>query len=118
MSILLIDYRVQDVVGWRAIFDQDPVGRAQHGVTRHWIYQDCEDPNHLMVSLEFPSAEQAKVSARRSSRCGRHRVPGRPGCLSRLRRRTDDGPKHRRKQVRIHTETTGVGVSGTPAKER
>jgi hypothetical protein len=30
-------------------------------VTRHWIYQDCEDPNHLMLSLEFPSAEQAKV---------------------------------------------------------
>jgi hypothetical protein len=30
-------------------------------VTRHWIYQDCEDPNHLMLRLEFPSAEQAKV---------------------------------------------------------
>jgi len=44
-----------------AIFDRDPVGRAPHGVTRHWIYQDCEDPNHLMLSLEFPSAEQAKV---------------------------------------------------------
>src|SRR5512132_3181637 len=54
MSMLLIDYRVQDVVGWRAIFDQDPMRRAQHGVTRHPIYQDCEDPNHLMLSLEFP----------------------------------------------------------------
>jgi hypothetical protein len=61
MPMLLIDYRVQDVVGWRAIFDQDPVGRARHGVTRHWIYQDAEDPNHLMLSLEFPSAEHAKV---------------------------------------------------------
>jgi hypothetical protein len=61
MLVLLIDYRVQDVVGWRAIFDQDPVGRAQHGVTRHWICQDCQDPNHLMLSLEFRSVEQAKV---------------------------------------------------------
>jgi hypothetical protein len=60
MPMLLIDYRVQDVVGWRAIFDQDPMGRARHGVTRHWLYQDCEDPNHIMVSLEFPSAQQAK----------------------------------------------------------
>jgi hypothetical protein len=60
MPMLLIDYRVQDVVGWREIFDQDPMGRARHGVTRHWLYQDCEDPNHIMVSLEFPSAQQAK----------------------------------------------------------
>jgi hypothetical protein len=34
---------------------------ARHGVTRHWIYQDYEDPNHIMVSLEFPSAQQAKT---------------------------------------------------------
>lgn len=119
MPVLLIDYRVQDVVGWRAIFDQDPVGRAQQGVTRHWLYQDCEDPNHLMLSLEFPSAQEAKVSARALEPVWRHRLPGRPGCLSkRRRRRTDDGLEHRRKQVRIPTETTGVGVSGTPAKER
>jgi hypothetical protein len=60
MPMLLTDYRVQDVVGWRAIFNQDPMGHARHGVTRHWIYQDCEDPNHIMVSLEFPSAQEAK----------------------------------------------------------
>lgn len=61
MPMLLIDYRVQDVVGWRAIFDQDPMGRARHGVTRHWLYQDSEDPNHLMVNLEFPSVDEAKA---------------------------------------------------------
>ena len=111
--------RVQDVVGWRAIFDQGPVGRAQHGVTRHWLDQDCEDPNHLMLSLEFPSAEQAKVFSKALEPVWEGRVSGRPGCLSRLRRgRTDDGPEHRRKQVRIATETAGVGVSGTPAEER
>jgi hypothetical protein len=60
MSILLIEYRAEDVVGWRAIFDQDPMGRTQHGVIRHWIYQDCEDPNHIMLSLEFPSVDEAK----------------------------------------------------------
>jgi hypothetical protein len=60
MPMLLIEYRVQDVVGWRVIFDQDPMGRARHGVTRHWLYQDCEDPNHIMVGLEFPSVDEAK----------------------------------------------------------
>jgi hypothetical protein len=57
----LIEYRVEDVVGWRAIFDQDPVGREQHGVIRHCIYQDSKDPNPIMPSLELPSAEEAKT---------------------------------------------------------
>jgi hypothetical protein len=64
----LIEYRVEDDVGWRAIFDQDPVGREQHGVTRHWIYQDSEDPNPIMLSLEFSSAEEAKTLQERSMR--------------------------------------------------
>jgi hypothetical protein len=37
------------------------MGRQQHGVTRHRIYQDCEDPNHSMLSREVPSAEEAKT---------------------------------------------------------
>jgi hypothetical protein len=28
-------------------------------VTRHWLYRDVDDPNHLMLSLEFPSTDQA-----------------------------------------------------------
>jgi hypothetical protein len=60
MAILLIDYRVADFAGWKAVFDQDPMGRKPHGVTHHWLYRDSDDPNHLMLSLEFPSADQAK----------------------------------------------------------
>lgn len=60
MAILLIEYRVVDFDGWKAVFDRDPMGRGPHGVTRHWLYRDAGDPNHLMLSLEFPSADQAK----------------------------------------------------------
>jgi hypothetical protein len=60
MAMLLIDYRVTDVAGWKAVFDQDPMGRKSHGVTRHRLYRDAEDPNHLLLSLEFPSTDQAK----------------------------------------------------------
>lgn len=60
MAMLLIEYRVGDFAEWKAIFDQDPLGRSTHGVTRHRIYQDPDDPNHLMVSLEFPSTDQAR----------------------------------------------------------
>jgi hypothetical protein len=61
MTILLIEYRVTDVAEWTAVFDQDPMGRKAAWVSHHWIYQDCDDPNHLMLSLEFPSAEKAKT---------------------------------------------------------
>jgi hypothetical protein len=61
MAILLIEYRVTDAAEWKAVFDRDPMGRRQHGVTHHWIYQDCDDPNHLMLSPEFRSAEKAKT---------------------------------------------------------
>jgi hypothetical protein len=61
MAILMIEYRVADFAGWKAVFDQDPMGRGSHGVSRHWIYQDCDDPNHLMLSMEFASAEEARA---------------------------------------------------------
>jgi hypothetical protein len=61
MVILSIEYQVADFGEWKAVFDKDPMGRKSHGVVRHWIYQDSDDPHHLMVSLEFPSAEAAKA---------------------------------------------------------
>jgi hypothetical protein len=60
MSILLIEYRVEDFSSWKAVFDQDPMGRRTHGVTHHRIYRDSDDPDHLMLSLEFPSDDDAK----------------------------------------------------------
>jgi hypothetical protein len=60
MAILLIEYQVADFAAWKTVFDQDPVGRKLHGVTHHWLYRDHDDPNHLMLSLAFPSANQAK----------------------------------------------------------
>jgi hypothetical protein len=61
MTMLLIEYRVQDFAGWKAVFDQDPLGRKPHGVTHHRLYRDADDPDHLMLSLEFPAAAQAKA---------------------------------------------------------
>lgn len=64
MSILLIEYRVEDFSDWKAVFDKDPLGRRRHGVTRHRIYRDSDDPDHLMLSLEFPSEDEAKTFRR------------------------------------------------------
>lgn len=61
MTTLLIEYHVRNYTDWKAVFDQDPLGRKQHGVTNHRIYQDAEDPKHLMLSLEFRSDAEANT---------------------------------------------------------
>lgn len=61
MTILLIEYRMDDYVGWKALFDADPRGRASHGVTRHWIHRDPEDPNHLLLGMAFAAPDQASA---------------------------------------------------------
>jgi hypothetical protein len=65
MAILMIEYRlptaaVSDYADWKAVFDTDPVGRKGHGATRHWVYHDDTDPNHFMLSMEFPTVERAR----------------------------------------------------------
>ena len=61
MAILMIEYQVPDYAGWKQIFDKDPMGRKPRGVTQHWIYKDADDPNHIMLSMEFGSAEEART---------------------------------------------------------
>jgi hypothetical protein len=64
-ATLMIEYRlptgaVPDFADWKQVFDTDPVGRKAHGAMRHRIDQDPDDPNHFMLSIEFPSVEEAK----------------------------------------------------------
>ena len=60
MTILMIEYHVEDFNRWKALFDSDPMDRTSYGVVKHWIYGDPDDPNHHMLGMEFATAEQAK----------------------------------------------------------
>jgi uncharacterized protein len=59
MTILMIEYRVEDFDRWKAVFDSDPMDRMSYGVVKHWIYRDSDDPNHHLLGMEFGTAEQA-----------------------------------------------------------
>jgi hypothetical protein len=61
MAILLVDYRTEDFRGWKEVFDRDPMDRGRSGVTRHWIYRDADDPAHVILSLEFRTAQAARA---------------------------------------------------------
>lgn len=51
---------VSDFDAWKRAFDGDPVGRAQHGVRRHWIYRSPQ-ADYVVVGLEFESLERAQA---------------------------------------------------------
>ena len=48
-----------DFEAWKRAFDSDPVGRAQHGVRRHWIYRSPE-ADFAAIGLEFNSMDEAE----------------------------------------------------------
>lgn len=60
MSVLVIQHPVREFHAWKKAFDNDPAGRAGNGVTRHAIYRPHDDPNYVIVTLEFASREQAQ----------------------------------------------------------
>lgn len=58
-AILRIEHPVADFDRWRAAFDGDPVGRERGGVRRYRIMRACEDPDHVLIDLEFDTAQRA-----------------------------------------------------------
>ena len=62
MPTLHIEHRVADFDGWkRNGFDADPVGRVKGGVLAHRISRGVDDPNHVMIELEFNSVSEAEA---------------------------------------------------------
>jgi hypothetical protein len=61
MPILRIEHPVPDFDGWKAAFDSDPVGRKQSGVRRYQILRSIDDPNYVMIDLEFDTVSEAEA---------------------------------------------------------
>jgi hypothetical protein len=61
MSILQIEHKVPDFVGWKKAFDSDPLGREKSGVRRYSIYCPHEDPHYVIVDLEFDNLNDAEA---------------------------------------------------------
>ena len=59
--MLVIQHPVANFEGWKKAFDSDPVGRARNGVIRHTIFRPADDPNYVVVNLEFSRLEQAQA---------------------------------------------------------
>jgi hypothetical protein len=54
-----IEHRIHDYAAWRAAFDRDPVNRKQSGVRRYRLFRPVDDPNYILIDLDFDSAGEA-----------------------------------------------------------
>lgn len=60
MSILRIEHSVPDFNGWKRAFDSDPADRRGSGVTRYKVFRSVDDPNYVMIDLEFETVGEAE----------------------------------------------------------
>jgi hypothetical protein len=61
MPILQIEHSVRDYDAWKQAFDGDPLGRQQSGVRRYRVARPVDDPNRVVVDLEFDSRDEAET---------------------------------------------------------
>jgi hypothetical protein len=61
MPILRIEHPVSGFDSWKTAFDSDPVGRKQAGVRHYQILRSIDDPNYVMIDLEFDSKGEAEA---------------------------------------------------------
>jgi hypothetical protein len=60
MPTLHIEHPTPDFDTWKRAFDGDPAGRQRSGVRRYRVSRAVDDPNYVMIDLEFDTREQAE----------------------------------------------------------
>ena len=60
MLILQIEHLVPDFTGWKKTIDSDPLNRKQSGVRSHRIFRTTDNPNYIIIELEFDNLQEAE----------------------------------------------------------
>ena len=68
MPIVRIEHAVPNFQKWKQAFDSDPADRKGSGVRRYQILRPCDDPNFVMIDLEFDSIDEAQAFLRTMER--------------------------------------------------
>ena len=59
MYKLCIEHPVPSYEKWKQAFDSDPVGREKMQVRRYQILRPVDNPNYVMIQLEFDTDSDA-----------------------------------------------------------
>jgi hypothetical protein len=60
MHILRIEHPIRDFDTWKGAFDRFSDFRQQSGVRRYRVLRPIDDPNYIMIDLEFDSPSEAE----------------------------------------------------------
>jgi hypothetical protein len=60
MFVLQIEHEVFNFEGWKKAFESDPVNRRQAGVRCYSIFQRTDNPNFVVIDLEFDNLNEAE----------------------------------------------------------
>ncbi|MFS8086795.1 MAG: hypothetical protein ACMG6H_14270 [Acidobacteriota bacterium] len=61
MHIVRIEHSVPDFDKWKEAFELDPAGRKASGVRRYQVLRLKDDPNYVMIDLEFDTIDEAQA---------------------------------------------------------
>ena len=61
MFVLRIEHRVPSWERWQQAFASDPAGRREGGVKRYRVLRAVDDPDLVMIDLEFASRPEAEA---------------------------------------------------------
>ncbi len=68
MHVVRIEHSVPNFEKWKQAFDRDPADRKGSGVRRYQIFRLQNDPNYVMIDLEFDSTSEAEAFAQKMDR--------------------------------------------------
>ena len=57
MTILHIEHQINNFDTWKKAFDSDPIGRERSGVRSYQVLRPIDDPNYVMIDLEFDNVK-------------------------------------------------------------
>ncbi len=60
MHVLQIEHPIRDFDTWKGAFDRFSDFRQQSGVRRYRVLRPTDDPNYIMIDLEFDSPSEAE----------------------------------------------------------
>lgn len=59
MTTLHIEHRITDLNAWLVAFDRFAEARAQAGVQSQRVQHPVDDPNYIVIDLDFTTTEEA-----------------------------------------------------------
>jgi hypothetical protein len=61
MFTLRIEHQIHGFEMWKGAFDRLPALRERAGVRNHRIFRPVDDPNYVMIDLDFDSVDAAEA---------------------------------------------------------